>query len=366
MFGIHANAARCIPLFLVYLATLTHTYSLISRHEAGRRAAAAAAVAPAEGQWNGAGRQLNDSARAETLGPEPDLEVGSTGNTNGAERNIFKDAGRSLESPTAISSAAAVWEFLLSACTACEAPPSFVIVDVALENGSVDGQQLEKALQLILDGWRAHDLEEASKRRRQVEEQEEMESAGTERDSWQLALTHEQPGASGSQQQSVGVEQRDDRATPCLASMGPLQVRFESFIEHTPTSSKQATETSKAVRALFEVIPLPPTASNTPGESAVGWPVRCLRPAATAASALMRSKGANSGVNVMSAEAHSRQAKDWYAATACLDILAFIYIAIYYNQIVEAAGSLSGEYAVLCLAIHTIRLMIRIAPCGIT
>lgn len=42
--GIHTSAVRCVPLFLVYLATLMHNYGLATRHASAAAAAAAAAA----------------------------------------------------------------------------------------------------------------------------------------------------------------------------------------------------------------------------------------------------------------------------------------------------------------------------------
>ena len=52
--GIHGSAVQCIPLFLVYLATLTHTYSLATRH-------AAAGYSPS-GPYGKAGREGEEGA----------------------------------------------------------------------------------------------------------------------------------------------------------------------------------------------------------------------------------------------------------------------------------------------------------------
>lgn len=45
--GIHGNPVRSIPLFLVYLSTLFHTYSLATRYAAGGMAATSASSASA-------------------------------------------------------------------------------------------------------------------------------------------------------------------------------------------------------------------------------------------------------------------------------------------------------------------------------
>jgi hypothetical protein len=46
--GIHGSPLRSLPIFLVYLATLRHHYSLATRHAARQAAAAADAAGPAD------------------------------------------------------------------------------------------------------------------------------------------------------------------------------------------------------------------------------------------------------------------------------------------------------------------------------
>jgi len=313
MLGIHSNAARCIPLFLVYLSVLTHTYSIISRHEAGRRVAAAAAEA-------------DSSASLRQTATGSDLEAGSS------EKDEVRFADRSsaalpllpqiIGSQDGSGSGALVAEFVLRAFTVCEAPPSFVIVDMSLTDMRLkSGSEIEIELQRRLDEWRRHDLDVRGQDGRRREE-------------------------------ASGTDIAEPRHFPRLSEMGCLQLCFHSFIDNSAISTDEVIEKKNGdgsgggcARAVFEVFALPATPENSPGIStSLGWPLRSLNPAADTAATLLRGDlgDDSTALQVVATEAHSRQAQDWYAATACLDMLAFIFVALYYNRMVPAAGSLSG------------------------
>lgn len=387
MLGIHSNAARCIPLFFVYLATLRHTHGLITRHAAGVRAAAAAEEPPP-----------GTTARQElTHGSHVDLEGGNGGADTGEVVEIVEDfyeqedangdrgaAATTLtnsnsevnpSSPSAedvswmfniievmSKAAAAVCEFILTACAAqCERSPSFLLVE--LEKSSEDcvrstGNDIENSLQRVLDTQRAQEL--AAERFKQTESSTNLSS-----DSWEGVVSP----MGGTHPAAV-----ETRPFACsLASMGPIKLRFHSFLDESvlppkvpqqpekesvddadaaPKKEKvkenKAQTTSTTMNALLEVIPLQCTPQNTPEVCTLsGWPLRALRPAATAATVLVASTDAGSRLQeentlkVVSAEPHGRQARDFYALTSIFDILAFIFVAVYYNKVVQAAGSLS-------------------------
>lgn len=75
---------------------------------------------------------------------------------------------------------------------------------------------------------------------------------------------------------------------------------------------------------------------------------RCLNPSATAAEILLSKKAGQEHdesnavpYKLLRVESHSRGARDYYAATATLDLLALLYVAVFYNRVVSAAGSIS-------------------------
>jgi hypothetical protein len=395
MMGIHSNAARSIPLFFVYLATLRHTHGLITRHAAGVRAAAAAEEAP-----------LGTAAREELLpGSHVDLERGNGGNgggniseveevvedfseleegngNNGSTattiNNNNNNNNNSVPCPPSLSTtedvswisnaiqliskaAAAVCEFILTACVAqCERSPSYLLVQIEKSgDGSsrITGADVENALQHVLDIQRAQEL--AIERFKRTGSSTNISS-----ESWEGVISAVGGTYTAAVESSLSFH---------LASMGPIKLRFHSFLDESvlppkvpkqlenvdadAATRKEEEEENKArngristINALLEVIPLQCTPQNTPEVCTLsGWPLRAICPAATAATVLVTSPAAGSSshpheetsLKVISAEPHGRQARDFYALTSIFDILAFIFVAVYYNKVVQAAGSLS-------------------------
>ncbi len=387
MMGIHSNAARCIPLFLVYLATLRHTHGLLTRHAAGVRAAAAAEGAlPSRTvsqidleRGNGGGgdtgevveviedfeaeqEESNGDAAAETT---TSLLNGSAAQRSHSHTEVIAWVSQSFEYIS--KAAAAVCEFVLTACAAqCERSPSFLLVELQKGDNSSrksTGAEIEHELQGILDTQRARDLATERLKRRKS-------SANLSSETWEAVVPTSSATASG------GTNHSSTSPSACsLASMGPIKLRFHSFLDESvlppklpqqqpenppkeiagetsgAASSSTASSTTTTIHALLEVIPLQCTPQNTPEVCRnPGWPLRSLRPAATAATVLVLSttepnaetqEPPTPALKVVSAEPHGRQARDFYALTAVLDILAFIFVAVYYNRVVQAAGSLS-------------------------
>lgn len=97
---------------------------------------------------------------------------------------------------------------------------------------------------------------------------------------------------------------------------------------------------------LMEVVPQ----HSTHSAGGRTWPLRALSPGAAVTAVLAREAERGSGRGavpeetpvVLAAEHHSRQSRDWYAITAAIDFVAFIYVALFYNKVVASARSLSG------------------------
>lgn len=459
MLGIHASAPRCLPLFLVYLATLTHTHGLVARHAAAQRAAAAAAAPAApvpEGQPGArpAARRLELEAEGPVAAidadaeddeeaqwaasewrppPAPPLPAAAQGDGGALGLGLGNAVSGGVHSAAAaatralLSAGAAAWEFVLTACTACERPPSYVLVALTLPAGADAGgaAALEAALQGSLDGWRAADLEAARHRRRRrgphahIDPEEEEEAAGSE--SWQEVLgasvtssgaaslsSYDRASAASAPSPPPPPEQPEHPANaaplprpagapleapiaaastataaagaappathPDLSTVGPLRLRLHCFVDPAPGEVEVKVRAGGGggggeVRALLEVTPLPGDPANSGAASAApGWPLRSLRPAAHAAATLLRGppppRGAGRGAaraRVLAAEPHSAAARDFYALTAALDILAFVFVAVYYNRVVQAAGSLTGAPLRACWPPQACQC-VRVAP----
>ena len=486
MAGVHASPSRSIPLFLVYLATLMHTYSLATRH--------AAAAAAAEGEVATA------SASAGGLDAVV-VEAHAGGAGTAVRRRRQQHLGESVSSVVTgwlsalgvavVSAGAALHEFLLRACTVSERPPHYVLVSLrwrgrlaatptaapgaspgqrepapGLEPGggeAADGEVLRGKLQALLDGCRRADIavarDRADARRAralggvgaQLEEDEAPAGSSVAAEGPPLTFGGQGAGSAASppsaqQQQAqqslelaqpvgTGAGAPGPKTPPVdLSSMGPLNLRFHAFLP-TPAASdgsgaadgaggsSQRSESGRSspgsdtadaaaarsglpaptVAALFKVVPQRSTPANSPGWCAIaGWPIRALNPARVAAATLVRcardrgagpmAKGTDdegSGIEVLSAEPHSRQAQDWcaaslryscefqhlplaccpflagpadgpvsreviflapqpnpnpprYALTVLFDTLAFLYVALSFNRVVTSARSLSG------------------------
>ena len=393
MLGIHANAVRIIPLFLVYLATLRHTHGLLTRHQAGKRriqreveAQHSVNASPTKGQPPPRGSS-SSSTRRLVNGKVEDLEIGYTEEQEQVEGLEEEDQQQILQSQqqhpeditpyysfvlssiTAriISSTASVFEFLLTALTpSSERPPSFLLVHYS-STVDMDGASLQRILQEMIDTQR-HDAlvcEQVYRHRSSAsllhatgEEQGGDDASGVSRDFWH--------GASSSVVHEDMHRHRPYAAnapsSPSLVSVGPLQLRFHAFIDETvlqvsslPSQDMRGKKVYAArddnhpdqllQYALFEVISLQSTPENTPGICSIpGWPLRCLSPASLAATALptaTKTKTTNSAIQLLNVEPHGRQARDFYAVTAVLDILGFMLVALYYNKVMHGAGSLS-------------------------
>jgi hypothetical protein len=216
--GIHASPFKALPLFLVYLSTLMHTYSLATRHpdmgrlpaggegnsasstphlgssrnlrgsgsggalsaaagsggsnasladvERGLPPAASASAAPRSRHLGGARRSARSRNRMQRGGSSVGVVGGGGGGGGGAG-----DLGEAVSSAingalqragaTLVTASVAVWEFLVQACTGAERPPHFVLVSTAAGEGGAGelaGAELEMALQRVLDEYRERDL----------------------------------------------------------------------------------------------------------------------------------------------------------------------------------------------------------------
>ena len=212
--GIHgADVTRAVPIFLAYLATLFHTFSLPVRLASDVATAGAAAAAAA------AGRTGEPAAG----GPAGDLEAGTAEQPSVAQRQqseqyIGEQLGSSVSgglqrlglrllqggyagevdrSATALGCPAsmpclllcsgmsfnqplplccAAYEFLLRACAVSERAPHFVLVTVPApavdaaegsQEQAAGGEQLRLQLQNVLDGLRRSDIAAARERQDQ-------------------------------------------------------------------------------------------------------------------------------------------------------------------------------------------------------
>jgi hypothetical protein len=390
--GIHASVTRCIPLFFIYLATLTHTYGLATRRSPGPTGGTESCDHPsnpvaddrvpgAEMIPNSRGDVPEDEGRDIEAGDAltqwvaeeehlPQQEVAASG----PERlgGMVGDTVTGLVSRTwtsVLSAVAALYEFVGIACTAAERPPHFIIVEVKhllpLDTTSApqsrqQGEEITRLLQAKVDAIRAQHLSESQHRLEAngaavlgVHEAGELSTTALPR---AAADTTQAPPQQRSEHHAIsgGID---------LSTMGPLRLRFDRFLPagaaighattaHTPRAAdkppppppSRPSSPEGGARLLLEVLPEKSTPHNSPGVCTFpGWPAKARHPAATAAAVLLQPPGSGSvAVEVAAAEHFSRNAHDWYAATAFLDILAFLYVAMYYNKVVSgAAGSLS-------------------------
>eukprot|EP00887_Chlorella_sp_A99_P004668 scaffold4.g4668.t1 len=168
--GIHSNPARSTPIFLVYLATLFHTYSLATR----AAAAAAAATAAGEGRDGisvvvlaGGGEEGEGAAAAEErrCAGAPQQHLGEA--VSSAVATWLRRTGAG-----AVQAAAALGEFLLRTCTVTERPPHYLLVRLqrrrappgAQGAAAEEGVALQERLQGVLDAYRAADIAAARER----------------------------------------------------------------------------------------------------------------------------------------------------------------------------------------------------------
>ena len=342
MLGIHVNAARCIPLFLVYLATLRHTHGLLTRHAAGQRAAAAAAAAttadtcPNTTSSTAAAGASSTTTITTTTGTNADphsvdLEIGSHALDGNEDIMIEEDYERDQvidhrqsNTPTSATQTisvglylknmisrgtAALCEFILTAIsTACERPPAFLLVEVLFLNTTTteddddgammmrDGAAIEQVLQQMLDSKRERDV--AQERHHRPKSSRSSSLLLLNADNWQGG------GASGGGHGSHALDTahenyytQETSSSSSLSAFGPLQLQFHSFLEDetvvlplkkTNKECREGTPSSKRQHVLLEVIALQSTPENTPGVcSSPGWPLRCLQPAAAASDALV-------------------------------------------------------------------------------
>ena len=207
--GIHSSPAPAIPLFLVYLATLMHTYSLATRHAA---AAAAAAVA-AEGNGDGVGSGGGPGGKGGSGGSAAFSVVVVGGEEEGGapspvlgRRRRAQHLGDTVSSAVTgwlhrigaalVDAGSALWEFLLRACAVSERPPHYLLVRLRwrqedrLQQGAQQelaaaagwpgagegeggeeeegeearGRLLQRQLQHVLDSYRRTDITAARER----------------------------------------------------------------------------------------------------------------------------------------------------------------------------------------------------------
>jgi hypothetical protein len=379
--GIHQDPQSCIPFFLVYLAVLFHTYGLAIRHAAGDYTDAQeathvglAGMRPAPhadahaadpiaaeveeekaGEEEGHGEGLvsleiesNDVELGSPVVWEPPLTTeDSAPLLRGGVGTTVDDAVRGA-STKVLEAAAGAWDFSVRACTAAERPPHFVLVRMqGVVRRGTDGSELARQLQGALDGERARAVEAETQRIRRegsymFGSEEGVEGTGGAADA-EPPMTFGAVAPSGGSAIAAGSD---------LAAVGPLQLRFSRFVapQDLPSSSSSSSSSSASnggdtVAVLFEVIALRSTPVNTPGACTVtGWPPRAPRPAHLAADTLLRlsslrasptdsSFPSTTGVRVLSAEPHGAAPRDWYALGAALDLLAFVWVALFWGQV---------------------------------
>ncbi|KAL6770350.1 hypothetical protein ACKKBG_A34605 [Auxenochlorella protothecoides x Auxenochlorella symbiontica] len=344
--GIHASSVACIPLFVVYLVTLMHSYTLTTRHGLSPSILGG----PVDGRGSvGATEQappppvcVVSCAEGKAPHTSTDLEAGGTAGARGETPAQAPDTSTPGQAPSAwghlrlaaTSAAACLAEFALQACTVCERPPHHVIVQLrvprALRVGREESESADDAageaacafLQSVLDARRAEEVC-GSAAGRSVPA---AAGSGTPR----LRLAHvneeEQPA-------EVPAD------APLLAAMGPLVLRYVAVL------NMPAGTPPDQLAVLMEVVPQ----HSTHSAGGRTWPLRALSPGAAVTAVLAREAERGSGRGavpeetpvVLAAEHHSRQSRDWYAITAAIDFVAFIYVALFYNKVVASARSLS-------------------------
>lgn len=228
--GIHANPVRALPLFLVYLSTLFHTYSLATRHTAsqaspeaggggGNMEAEAGAArgdlesgAPPSGEEgaarrtrlrrmsSGSGqRYLGESLGSSISGSLQHVGIGLLQACYAGERGcnccalpalpwilgMSRAHGPASASPTPAPSCPVAWEFILRSVMVSERPPHHLLVTVPAPVAAADGEggpvaavgqqwglDLQAQLHRVLDSYRRTDIAAAR------EQQEQVGSAG--------------------------------------------------------------------------------------------------------------------------------------------------------------------------------------------
>ncbi|PRW58918.1 piezo-type mechanosensitive ion channel-like protein isoform X1 [Chlorella sorokiniana] len=396
--GIHgADVTRAVPIFLAYLATLFHTFSLpvrLSSDPGSTGLAAADSAGPEAGAEEAPGGDME----AGTAGQQ-----GPLNRRRSSERFLGEQLGSSVSGSLQslglrlLQGCYAAYEFLLRSCTVSERAPHFVLVTLpapstaaeAAEGGHPGpawGEQLRVQLQNVLDGLRRSDI--AAARERQDQQRASTEEvtegppltfgtsggpSGTAAPAGptaqQQSVEVAQPAGSGLAAAATGAAGTVSLGFPDLSTMGPLQLTFVS-VQPGSTSggggSGAAQDGSKpgssgSVNVLFEVTPLHSMPANSEGWCSVpGWPLRALNPARAVAATLLRyqqtaaseeqaqdtgEEGAgsleSSELQVLAVEHFSREPQDWYAATTLLDFVAWILVILWYNRVVSSAGSLS-------------------------
>lgn len=346
MLGVHSSRSRNVPLFLVYLATLMHCYSLTTRHEAAARARSASRLAHEAVQ----GLPGVASSRLESL-PIP-----TTPSIRILDAETAADSiGSALSGLWALvaDAIASACEFVLRACTAAERPPSFVLATVRVPETlaasramapEVTATRVLRNLQTLLDA----SLREREEARFSPPAAANDANAASEYDN------DDNGSGSGPDDGSSPGSDDDEPATPAGTHhplervpimRAPLRLRNAELVSGpTPAGDGQCRLTVLAqVEALKTFVELPDGAVRQ-----TGWPLRSLTPACDAAENLLRAgalpdppSSFSTAAVVESVEHHATRAQDWYAATVLLDFISFVYIALFFNKVAVKTQSLS-------------------------
>lgn len=242
LLGIHESTTACMPVFAIYLATLFHTFGLLSRRSAAQRVLARDSEMSAEEGLSGSQTEMTQKSSA----------------------------------PSWISR---ISRFFARAFGEHEGPPSFLIVKF----------HLKEAKNSMVDADLGYFLE-----------------------------SYIQTGLANS---------------ACLGG-GPdgptTRVSFYSFIDGNGDAGENT------VKAMFQVFSSPntPISIELKPAGSVKREYLCNRLCCNA------SGDPSNLVEVLSMESHSRANQDWYALIAALDIMAFTFVALYYNRMVKASGSI--------------------------
>ncbi|KAK9824077.1 hypothetical protein WJX72_007565 [[Myrmecia] bisecta] len=405
LLGLHGNAFRCIPIFCVYLATLMHTYRLARHQVPMTASAADDQPQPSRLRLERAEPSESGSAGPARLNGQAhaDIEAGvisvpsspTAAESSGPWPEASGGRGRPRELLDAVLSfAVSAYEFVKRTCSASERPLHFDKVQLAAcpdaaafcvsSRGGVYAQQ---QVQAILDRYRYIDIAAALLRRRRGSQQEGVlfprasHSAGAKtfspaepyaawpQDTTRVAAAdgtaggeiyaEDEPstptasGVAGAEQDPAEPRAAQQRGYVDLSTIGPLRVITEEMLDEGEP---------EAVSALFQVIPERSTRQNSAWLSPVdGWPIRSLRPAQHTAQTLLPGSPGGRGpvqadpeprpgpgeeaeqppIKIIDVEWHSRPEQDWYAATLAVDTLAFLYVVLFYQSVVNSARTLA-------------------------
>lgn len=253
LWGIHANAARCMPLFAVYLATLFHTFGLMSRHAAAQR-----------------------STRGGLYCSSNELEMGlmqQEGHTTNALDNA-NDRNRVMEAISHVSN------FIERAFRPHEGPPSFVIVTLQLSQGMLKSSNQQMA-RFCMD------------------------------------FLHEELRRYSTPSQPVG----------------DLKLNLKDFVSSSNNAARPMEKgpSDCQIKILAEVVPSGCSRAALAPSSLVS---------SVLSSSLSDSRNCENECRLLEIENHSRNSQDWYALSTSLDMMCFVFVALYYNKMVKASGSI--------------------------